>query len=399
MRYIVGGFGVICGLVVIALVGRYGYKNTDIETDAWIAAFIYAIVTAGGLFGHPLAMRVRRKNWPAATVIFFVSAAALLLSLSNSLGAIAGRANTATTQRIANNREIRAAESELKRLTGLRDAMPAFVPTDEEAVTAAKEALRTAKGRRVAECGGNNEKRGRQCKSREEDETTATTKLSEATAAKAVTERATRLEVSAQREREKLAKLGAIVAVNEQGSALAKLFRLPDAEADFAATAQQFGMALVVELIIVACMVGWEALGDTSAPTRRVEVCVEPPAPPAPTPALRPTNVVTLPQRARQALPAPAEDDGIDPNPVIKFMLERVPKAKGELADWGDIMLELPAWWMEHSIEGEPPTPAQLGAILRFIGEKGEKAGMRIIKRGGKIFFADRKVMRLKESV
>jgi hypothetical protein len=58
-----------------------------------------------------------------------VSAAALLLNLSNSLGAIAGRADTATMERITKNRSIRAAETELRRLTDLRTAMPAFVQT------------------------------------------------------------------------------------------------------------------------------------------------------------------------------------------------------------------------------------------------------------------------------
>ena len=59
----------------------------------------------------------------------------------------------------------------------------------------------------------------------------------------------------------KLAELGPLVIVNVQGSAIAKLFRLPDEEADFAATAQQFGIAVVVELIIVMCMIAWEVLG------------------------------------------------------------------------------------------------------------------------------------------
>jgi hypothetical protein len=56
-----------------------------------------------------------------------------------------------------------------------------------------------------------------------------------------------------------------------QGSAIAKLFRLPDVEADYAATAQQFGIAVVVELIIVMCMIAWEVLGHGVPATPRPE--------------------------------------------------------------------------------------------------------------------------------
>jgi hypothetical protein len=45
-----------------------------------------------------------------------------------------------------------------------------------------------------------------------------------------------------------------------QGSALAKIFRIPEAEAGFAAILQSLLLAAVVELIIVLCMVSFEVL-------------------------------------------------------------------------------------------------------------------------------------------
>ena len=57
MRSAVGIFGVVCGLIVIGLVGRYGFKSTDIEADAWIMAFLFGAIAAGGLFGHAVAVR------------------------------------------------------------------------------------------------------------------------------------------------------------------------------------------------------------------------------------------------------------------------------------------------------------------------------------------------------
>ena len=108
---------------------------------------------------------------------------------------------------------------------------------------------------------GDPKQRGRFCRDKEDAEKPAAEALAQVSAAKAATDRATKLEADAQKQRDKLAELGPLVIVNVQGSAIAKLFRLPDEEADFAATAQQFGVAVVVELIIVMCMIAWEVLG------------------------------------------------------------------------------------------------------------------------------------------
>jgi hypothetical protein len=262
MRSAVGIFGVACGLIVIGLVGRYGFKSTDIEADAWIMGFLFGAIAAGGLFGHAVAVRLWRTSQAASVAVGIVSAVALLLNLSNSLGAIAGRADTVTMERITKNRSIRAAEAELKRLTDLRMAIPAFVQTDADAVSAAKRAADAATTAKERECGaGDPKQRGRFCRDKEDAEKAATETLTQVSAAKATTDRATKLENDAQKQRDKLAELGPLVIVNVQGSAIAKLFRLPDEEADFAATAQQFGVAVVVELIIVMCMIAWEVLG------------------------------------------------------------------------------------------------------------------------------------------
>jgi hypothetical protein len=112
---------------------------------------------------------------------------------------------------------------------------------------------------------------GRFCRDKEDAEKAAADTLTNASAAKAATDRATKLEADAQKQRDKLAELGPLVIVNVQGSAIAKLFRLPDEEADFAATAQQFGVAVVVELIIVMCMIAWEVLGHAVPTAARPE--------------------------------------------------------------------------------------------------------------------------------
>src|SRR5262249_50288836 len=90
-------------------------------------------------------------------------------------------------------------------------------------------------------------------------------------AAKARTDRALRLESDMRPIQERLRTAGPIVEANVQGSAIAKLFRLPDAEAEFAATVQQFALAGVVQALIVLSMESFELLGRNqphpSAPT------------------------------------------------------------------------------------------------------------------------------------
>jgi hypothetical protein len=91
MRFVAGAFGILCGLVVIAIAARYAFKTSDNDFDGYIWAFIYGAVSFGGLFGHALAVRVWRHSKLAGALVFAGSAVALIISLSNSLGAMAGR--------------------------------------------------------------------------------------------------------------------------------------------------------------------------------------------------------------------------------------------------------------------------------------------------------------------
>src|SRR5579871_5432835 len=93
MRMLAGAFGLVCGAVIIAVAARYGFKTTDSDFDGYIWAFMFGAVSFGGLFGHALGVRVWRHSQLAGVLIFAGSAFALTISLSNSLGAMAGRGN------------------------------------------------------------------------------------------------------------------------------------------------------------------------------------------------------------------------------------------------------------------------------------------------------------------
>jgi hypothetical protein len=261
MRNLVGIFGSACGLVVIGLVSRYGYKSTDVEADAWIMAFLFGVIAAGGLFGHAVAVRLWRRNRLVAIICGLICAVALVINLSNSLGAIAGRADESTTARIKANKQVRDDTAELVRLGKQRASAPEFVPTDEKAVEAGKRAADTATSARNAECGnGDPKQRGKNCREREADEKVATDRFVTIAANKAATDTTLKLESDMRELRERLAQAGPIVPVNVQGWAIARLFRLPDEEADFAVVAQQFGIAVIVELLIVMSLIAFELL-------------------------------------------------------------------------------------------------------------------------------------------
>ena len=323
MRDVVGIFGLMCGLVVIGLVGRYGYKTTDNEADAWIMAFLFGAIAAGGLFGHAVAVRLWRHSKVASIGMGLVSVGALGLNLSNSLGAIAGRSDQVTVERVEQNRKIRAAETELHRLSGLRSSMPQFSTTDADAVAASKRAAEAATKSREAECGTTEKQRGRNCRDREGDERAANDALRFATTAKAATDRANRLEAEAEAQRHKLNELGPIVKVSVQGSAIASLFRLPDEEAGFLATVQQFGVTAVVDLIILMCVVSWEVLGNKTA--GRVGAVVEAVIGPQLRPPHRPTLATT-----RADAPA---------GPIHRIMTEALIPAKGQRVELGEAFM------------------------------------------------------------
>jgi hypothetical protein len=102
---------------------------------------------------------------------------------------------------------------------------------------------------------------GPKCRERETEEQTKRDALERVLTARGLTERADKLEAELERLRERLEKGDAVGNVNPQGAIWTKLFRLPDSEADTAATWQQFAMSIVVDLLIMACFIAHEVMG------------------------------------------------------------------------------------------------------------------------------------------
>lgn len=266
MRYLAGGFGVVCGLVIIAVVSRYGFKTADNDIDGYIWAFLYGMIAFGGLFGHALAVHVWRASRVAALLVGLGAAAALTINLSNSLGAMAGRGNEKVASRIKIADEVRDARRSLSRAEDERASLR-FTPTDQATVEAARRASNAASAAREAECA----KRGDRCRDREADEGKALAALSTLTAGKASTERAAVLDAEIGRLRQQLERAGPVLEANPQGAAFARMFKLPDSTADLLSTWQNFAMSLAAEILIVLSMISFEVLRPTKEVRRQAK--------------------------------------------------------------------------------------------------------------------------------
>jgi hypothetical protein len=373
MRSLLGIFGLVCGAIVVWTVGSYGYGSSDDPNVKWNMAFLFGAIACGGLFGHAVSARLWRISPALSLTIGGVCGLALIVNLSNSLGALAGRADKSPIERVALNKGIRSDEAELVRLQRQRDAMPAFVATDEVAVTAAKRAADTASSNRRAECGnGEPKQRGPNCRQREVDEKDAADRLAAATSARVSTERAGKLEASMTAIHQRLASAGPVVTVNVQGSALARLFRLPDTEADFATTVQQFGMAAIVELLIAFALIAWETLRPApqavTPPSKKTdEQPVQPTEPP--------TSFKVLPKPKLVSSRAPAGG-------VSDYVLARLEAAKGCEIEFGDAYVDYTAWCATSGFE--PLSPELFAQAMKGLCEK---ARVQVRRKGGSAMF------------
>jgi hypothetical protein len=116
MRNAVGIFGLICGVVVIWTVGNYGYASADDPAARWNIAFLFAVIAAGGLFGHAVSVRLWPINSVCSALVGLACAAALIINLSNSLGALAGRNSRSAAESASKSSAIRDDRAELARL-------------------------------------------------------------------------------------------------------------------------------------------------------------------------------------------------------------------------------------------------------------------------------------------
>ncbi|HXF55305.1 MAG TPA: hypothetical protein VNK52_14405 [Hyphomicrobiaceae bacterium] len=264
MRALFGLLAVVLGAISIALAARYGYKGADTEVDGAISGIVFGAIALCAFLFDAAAVRLWFMGHRiGAGLIGAIAAAALIVTFTNNLGAIAGRADATLAERGRAKADAAADRRELERVMREREAMR-FTPATTEAVQAAREAVDAAERTRVAECGnGDPRQRGVNCRAREGDERAARETLARALADQAATERAARLDAEAARLRARLATAPPVQDANPLGSALEAVL---GAEAAPLTAWQQAIVAAVFELCLVGVMVIYELLGQRREP-------------------------------------------------------------------------------------------------------------------------------------
>ena len=203
MRALFGCLAVLLGAVSIALAARYGYKGADTVVDGLISAVVFGAIALCAFIFDAAAVRLWfMPHRFGAVVIGSISAAALVVTFTNSLGAIAGRADTTQAERARAKDEIATDHAELGRIVQERTALGQFTPATDETVTTARAAVTAAEQARVAEC----EKRGPRCREREKEEEGRRDSLAAVLTNKELTVRAAELDADAKAIRARIAK-------------------------------------------------------------------------------------------------------------------------------------------------------------------------------------------------
>ena len=218
MRLLFGCLAVFLGAVSIALAARYGYKGADTIVDGVISAVVFGSIALCAFIFDAAAVRLWfMRHHVGAIVIGVIAAAALVVTFTNSLGAIAARGDTTQAERRKAKTDSAADLADLKRIARERDAM-VFTPVTAEVVRAAQEAVRSAEEIRQRECGGGDPRqRGPNCRQRETDEQAKRDALATALSHKALTDRATKLDQDAETVRAKLGKAPLVEKPNPLG--------------------------------------------------------------------------------------------------------------------------------------------------------------------------------------
>jgi hypothetical protein len=261
MRHIALVVAILAGAVLVGIAAQYGSTLTDNPKSALAWGFLYGFVTLGGLFGHGLALRVWRHDKKAGLFIGAVAMAAFIIGLSNSLGSMASRGNETTAKRQSVAGDVEDLRGQLKIAEEERKGLK-YDPADEDTVNVANEAATNASTAKLRAC---KYRRGQACIEKENAEKTALEKKTKATNDKAAADRAKKLdEEIIPGLREQIRKAGPVLETNSQGLVLARLAGYTEEEAKKEApkllARQNLGMVTVVDMLIVAAMIGYEAL-------------------------------------------------------------------------------------------------------------------------------------------
>jgi hypothetical protein len=292
----------------------------------------------------------------------------LVVTFTNSLGAIAARGDTTQAERRKAKTDSAVDLADLKRIARERDGM-VFVPVTAEVVRAASEAVRSAEEIRQRECGaGDPRQRGPNCRQRETEEQAKRDALAAVLTNKALTDRAAKLDQDAETVRAKLGKAPPV----EQANPLGETLELLLGAAAAALTAwQQAVIAAVFELCLVGVMVIFELLSQDAgrwATTHREPTQAMAKLSPSPSSRTRPKSAPALAS-------------------VKAFIAERLSPADGQRVEMRALVQEYRAW-----CAGKGSGPVDLKSFLEEVEKVCRKVGIEIVSDAQRVFCLNVKI-------
>src|SRR5262249_37472240 len=129
MRGLFGCLAVLLGAVSVSLAARYGYKGADTAVDGLISAVVFGAIALCACLFDAAAVRLWFMRHRAGSVMIgLIAAAALIVTFTNSLGAIAGRADSTQAERVRAKADQADDRDELARIKREREGL-SFTPT------------------------------------------------------------------------------------------------------------------------------------------------------------------------------------------------------------------------------------------------------------------------------
>jgi hypothetical protein len=321
----------IGALASIALCGSYGWDQATETKDRITQAFVYGFVAAATLALHGAALRIWVSGWrKTGGFVGVIAMLAFMMTAFTSLGGLASRADKV----LADRQDVIDTKADTK---GQIDALVAekaglkFTRTTQAVVDAAQRSVDAAKQARG--------KVGDNCRKRQDAEAVALDKLAAAQTNKANTDRV--IEIDAEVKRLRGLKTDGTVGNADPLRAL--LFTIIGAWADVFSSWQKAAFAVVYDLVLVALMIGIEALHVGTASTRSADmrkksenVDISEPISTTAVQVIEPETPVVIPAPSRPKLIAsnPAVPMGSVPA-IMTENLEAMPGQRVEIADIG----------------------------------------------------------------
>lgn len=381
MRKALIGLVVLGAMASIMLCASYGWDQATETKDRITQAFIYGFVSAATLALHVLALRLWVSRWRCTGA--FVGAVAMLafiMTCFTSLGGLATRSDKVLTERqdALDNKE--ATRRQIAELLAERSGLK-FKRTTQAGIDALQLLADAAKTARVAECGnGDPRQRGRFCRDKEDMEAKAISDLASAQVDKAATDRFDAIEAQ-------LASLRSAgrseVGVGAADPLKALLAKIVGSFAERFSAWQKAVFAVVFDLVLVAMIIGIDALGHGAhaQPTRAAAHVDKKPTDrnePAPEPQ-RPTPVLAPPPKPKLIASSPAPVGSV--RVILTNSLQAAPGQRVEIAELGRRYREV--------CKAEGKRPVSMDEFIEGVEKFCKALDLKRRHEGGNLFILD----------